>query len=106
MSLVTTSEEEETMSDLGTLRRRATALLAAGALALSGAVAAGCGEDDAEDAGQEIENTAEDAANEVGGAAEDAGKELEGAAEDVGKEVEDAAEDVEKEVDGKPKNDG
>ncbi len=82
------------------LRRRLTALAAAAALGLSGGALAACGEDDAKDAGTDIENAAEDAANDVTDAAEDAGKAAEGAAEDAGNAAEDAANDVEGEVDG------
>jgi len=78
--------------------RRATALLAAGVLALGGA-AAGCGEDDVDQAADEIQQTGEDAAKELEQAGEDAGKELEEAGEDAGEKLDEARDDADQALD-------
>lgn len=92
------------MIDRGMLRSRGAALLAAGLLALSGAAAAGCDGDDAE---QEIEDAANDVGSEVDQAADDVDKATQGAqddiseaADDVGDEAEQAGQDLKNEIEG------
>jgi len=63
------------------MRHKLPSILAAFLLAVSGAAATGCGEDDVRDAGNDIEQGAEDAAEEAGDAAKDAGNAAEDAVE-------------------------
>ncbi len=85
-------------------KRKAAALLTAGLLALSGAAATGCGDDNG--ASEDIENAADEAGEDLSNAADDATDEAGQAADDAANSADEAADDLGKEIDGKPNNDG
>ncbi len=86
--------------DTELLRRRGLALIAAGLLAVSGAAAAGCGDDNNKGIDDTIENAADDAGDKIDTAADDAGDKIDTAADDVGDAAGDATNDVDDAVNG------
>ena len=64
------------MGTTGNLRTRLGAILAAGALALTGVAVAGCGDDDNEGPAEEVGGAVDDAGQDAGQELDEAGQEL------------------------------